>query len=247
MTTRKIEFVNNSGADWDLIELGITVTASTTRDVTEEFRDFEIIGALQRGLADRFSASRYMKINDTVIDNTMAASWGSCGTPAGWPYLNADEKIPDKFLPQIQICNAKDSTGGQSISSSPITLLLGSMQGSSDYFEIVGTNTLRVKKDGSYWISYYVTYVGGGGNKVGATGAWLEEDQGAGVWQQIQESYSASFHDEGAGETGHGTSCAYLLSAGDKIRVQVKITNGTAGITTVANKSHLSLLRVASA
>jgi hypothetical protein len=245
MTDRKIEFVNNTASIWDLVELGISVPASSSIDVTETFRDFEIIGAIQRGLKDRFTTNRYIKINGTAISTALAAKWGNCATEAGWPYLNADGVLPEKFLPGWQPCNAKDTAGGQSITGTPITLTLGAIQADSDYFELVGGNTLRVKKDGSYWISYFVTYTGGGGNKVGASGAWIEEDQGAGVWQQIQESYSASFHDEGAGESGHGTACAYQLSAGDKVRVQVKRTNGTSAITTVANKSHISLLRIA--
>ena len=246
MTDRKIEFVNDTDSIWNLVELGISVSASSSFDVTDIFRDFEIIGAIQRGLKDRFTANRYLKINNVVISTENAKMWGSCGTRAGWPYLNADEQLPEKFIQAGQICNAKDTAGGQSITGTAITLALGSILADSDYFELVSGNTLRVKKNGSYWISYFITYVGGGGNKVGASGAWIEEDQGSGTWQQIQESYSASFHDEGAGENGHGTSFAYLLSAGDKIRIQTKRVYGTASITTVANKSHLSLIRVAS-
>lgn len=245
MADRKVEFVNDTESIWNLVELGVSVDPSSVLDVTEIFRDFEIIGAIQRGLKDRFSTNRYLKINGTAISTENAKMWGSCGTRAGWPYLNADEQLPEKFIQAGQICNAKDTAGGQSITGTAITLTLGSIQADSDYFDLVG-DTIRAKKNGSYWISYFVTYDGDGGNKVGASGAWIEEDQGSGTWQQIQESYSASFHDEGAGENGHGTSFAYQLSAGDKIRIRIKRVYGTAGITTVANKSHASLIRVSS-
>jgi len=244
MTDRKIEFVNDADSDWNLVELGISVSASSSLDVTEIFRDFEIIGALQRGLADRFTESRYMKINGTTIDNTMAASWGSCGTKAGWPYLNADEQIPEKFIAGDQACIAIDTIGNQPIEGTPATLTLNSITTDSDYYELSG-NLLKVLKDGTYWISYNLLYAAAGGNKKGAAGAWVEEDQGAGVWQEISGSRSCSFHYEGGGESGNGTSFPYKLSANDKLRIRIMRLTGTAVISTIV-KSHLSLLRVAS-
>ena len=84
---RSVVFVNDSGADWTIEQLGsIVVSATSTLDVTAFVSDYELVFAIQvNGLDADFDSQHYLRINGDDKNATESANFGSYGQTGGMP------------------------------------------------------------------------------------------------------------------------------------------------------------------
>jgi len=156
---------------------------------------------------------------------------------------NAKKKVQIGNILDLHPFECLDDVGGQSITETPITLNLDTIEhDDSDYYTL-SSDEIKFLVAGVYLITYAVNIVDTdttGGARCGVI-TYAEEDSGG--WAVVQDSLIAHYHRE---TVDSGGSCTFLYApaADDSLRIRVERVDGDTNIETMADRNHVSIIKV---
>jgi hypothetical protein len=167
--------------------------------------------------------------------------WMCVNSSAGaaiWKQLGSQETASQYFDGYDSVGGTAFGTGG-SWNDVPITAVR--KQDSATFNQAGSSPEVEILADGAFEVDYQVTCMQDGGNNRTTAQARLMIDTGSG-FSLVPGSYASLYsRNISDGETSCSFSGILDLNAGDKLKIQAAVTNGSGGVETLAGGSRLTI------
>jgi len=216
----------------------VDMSAASVNLSLSELRDVTLTTGIGKGDLFVYSGSSW---NSLPVGNDNQLLVATTTATLGLEWKNSDKVAFDAY----------DNTGGQTVSSTAITLNLDTIRTTSSFISLA-SDEVTVNKADTYNVIYRVstentTAAGIFSTNRARTRCWLQVDTGSG-YSDVPGSFGYIFNNQANTATGSNTATINLviaISDGDKFRIRLdKAEGGVNAVTTIAEASGITFSAV---